>query len=62
MTTTSRRKTSAGKGAAKRPGRRQMITLDDETIDRAVRQAAASSRSLSGYLSYIIRKKLGTAS
>lgn len=42
-------------------GIRQMVTLDEVTLKKAVAEAKASARSLSGTLAYAIRKHFGTA-
>lgn len=44
-----------------KPGIRQMVTLDEATVKKAMAEAKLSARSLSGMLAYAIRKHFGTA-
>ena len=41
-------------------GRRQMVTLDEDTIARAVEEANSSGRALSNLFAFIIRRHFGT--
>lgn len=52
---TSRKKTRKTQRTPGPPGKRQMVTLDQETLDRVVSFARRQGRSISGMMTYALR-------
>lgn len=42
------------------PGKRQMVTLDPETLDQVVVHARREGRTISGMMTYALREFFGT--